>query len=260
MERNRVDLSMTSTQTPEILRVEGVSLTAPLGLTTLLHDLSFTLNPGDRVAIIGPSGSGKTSLLRLLNRLSEPTRGQIYFQQKLYAQIPVTQLRRKIVLTPQEPKLLGMMVQDALAYPLILQQQPKREIRDRVAAICELCHIPDQWLERNELQLSLGQRQICAIARSLILRPPILLLDEPTSALDVGTAAQLLPILQNLSETTLVMVNHQLNFAAQLCNRILYLEQGYLQQDMAATPEIWADLHQHLLAAETATAREWEEL
>ncbi len=250
---------MTSTPTPEILRVEGVSLTAPLGLTDLLQDISFTLYQGDRVAIIGPSGAGKTSLLRLLNRLSEPSCGQIYFAQQSYAQIPVTQLRRKIVLTPQEPKLLGMIVQEALAYPLTLQQRPKQEIRDRIAAICELCQIPDQWLERNELQLSLGQRQICAIARSLILQPSILLLDEPTSALDVGTAAQLLQVLQNLPETTLVMVNHQLDFAAQLCDRVLYLEQGHLQQDLAATPEIWADLRQHLLATETATAQEWEE-
>lgn len=250
---------MTSTQTPEILRVEGAKVTAPLGLTDLLHNLSFTCKKGDRVAIIGPSGAGKTSLLRLLNRLIEPSRGQLFFEQQPYTQIPVTQLRRKIVLTPQEPKLLGMTVQEALAYPLILQQRSQKEIRDRVAALCELCHLPPEWLERNELQLSLGQRQICAIARSLVLQPSILLLDEPTSALDVGTAAQLLQILQNLADTTLVMVNHQLDFAAQLCDRILYLEQGHLQRDIAATPEIWSELRQHLLAAETATAQEWDE-
>ncbi|MEC4805360.1 MAG: ATP-binding cassette domain-containing protein [Jaaginema sp. PMC 1079.18] len=243
---------------PEILKVENVSLAAPIGLDNLLQDITFTIPRGDRVAIIGPSGAGKTSLLRLLNRLSEPSSGQLYFQQQPYSNIPVTQLRRKIVLTPQEPKLLGMRVQEALAYPLQLQKRPQNEIRDRVAAICELCQIPDEWLERNELQLSLGQRQLCAIARSLILDPPILLLDEPTSALDIGTAERIVQVLKSLTATTLMMVNHQLDMAAQLCDRVLYLESGQLQRDIPITPETWSELRSQLRASETAIAQEWD--
>ncbi|HBR74810.1 MAG TPA: cobalt ABC transporter, partial [Cyanobacteria bacterium UBA11159] len=106
-----------------------------------------------------PSGAGKTSLLRLLNRLAEPTGGMVYFEDRDYRKIPVLDWRRQVVLVLQEAKLLGMTVQEALAYPLVLQKLPKNVIAQRVERIREVCHIPGEWLERLELQLSVGQRQ-----------------------------------------------------------------------------------------------------
>jgi D-methionine transport system ATP-binding protein len=226
----------------------------------LLQDISFEAFRGDRVSIVGPSGAGKTTLLRLLNRLSEPTRGVIYLDGRALSQIPVTQLRQQIVLVLQESKLLGMTVQQALEYPLTLQQLGKKAIQQRIGEWVERLHIPSEWLDRTELQLSVGQRQLVAIARALVMQPEILLLDEPTSALDAGRAELLLRILQDLSLNhgrTVLMINHQLELAEQFCDRILQLKQGRLLQDLPKEQVDWQEVRQQLVSAEATQAGEW---
>jgi D-methionine transport system ATP-binding protein len=243
-----------------IMQVERVSLAASIGSAYLLQDISFRVNRGDRLVIIGPSGAGKTSLLRLLNRLSTPTTGSIELEDRSIKEIPVISLRRQVVLVPQEAKLLGMSVEETLAYPLVLQQLPKGEIRQRLETWRTALGISEKWLERNELQLSLGQRQLVAIARALIMQPKILLLDEPTSALDFGSATHLLNILRQLTEDghlTIIMVNHQLELVQHFANRILYLEAGKLQEDRATTELDWQQIQEKLLQAKTKEAQEW---
>ncbi|HEY9747775.1 MAG TPA: ATP-binding cassette domain-containing protein [Allocoleopsis sp.] len=242
------------------MRLQHVDLAASVGSHYLLQDISFEMLPGDRIVLVGPSGAGKTSLLRLLNRLSEPTQGAIYFDNQEIRQIPVIQLRRQVVLVPQESKLLGMTVEAALTYPLTLQQLPRPTITQRLQYWLDQLHIPSEWLERTELQLSVGQRQLVAIARSLMLQPKILLLDEPTSALDTGRATHVLKILTELAEngqTTLLMVNHQLDLAQEFCTRMLYLQQGQLLKDLPSQAIDWADLRHTLIQVETAAAAEW---
>ncbi|OKH27834.1 ABC transporter ATP-binding protein [Chroogloeocystis siderophila] len=242
------------------LRLQQVSLSAAIGSQSLLQDISFDVTRGDRLAIVGSSGAGKTSLLRLLNRLSEPTAGMIWLENQDYRQIPVLQLRQQIVLVMQESKLLGMTVRDAIAYPLVLRKLPKRQIQQRVSQCIEVLHIPAEWLDRNELQLSVGQRQLVAIARALVIQPKILLLDEPTSALDAGTASHLVQVLTDLStthQTTILMVNHQLEIAELFCTRVLHLQQNKLIQDQPNTKVDWANLRRTLIQAEAETAAEW---
>jgi D-methionine transport system ATP-binding protein len=222
---------MESRKFQEILKLSGVGLTDENGFETILENISFVVNPGDRVGIMGPSGAGKTSLLRLLNRLAEPSQGEIFFEGQAFSGIPVLNLRRQIVLVPQEPKLLGMTVQNALAYPLELQQIKKSEIQSRIDHYCQKLGIPNEWLERNELQLSVGQRQLVTIARGLIIQPKILLLDEPTSALDADKSEHLINVLIELSETqglTIIMVNHQQRLIDQFTTQVLSLSQGQL--------------------------------
>ena len=243
-----------------IMQVERVSLAASIGSAYLLQDISFRVNRGDRLVIIGSSGAGKTSLLKLLNHLSTPTTGSIELEDRSIKEIPVISLRRQVVLVPQEAKLLGMSVEETLAYPLVLQQLPKEEIRQRVETWRTALGISEKWLERNELQLSLGQRQLVAIARALIMQPKILLLDEPTSALDFGSATHLLNILRQLTEDghlTIIMVNHQLELVQHFANRILYLEAGKLQEDRATTELDWQQIQEKLLQAKTKEAQEW---
>lgn len=239
-----------------ILQLDQVSLLDPIGLNYLLENISFTVNRGDRISIVGQSGAGKSTILRLLNRLSEPTTGTIYLENKSILEIPVPQLRKRIVLVLQEPKLLGMTIAQALAYPLFLQQLPKGEIQQRIEDCCSQCNIPNEWLERNELQLSLGQRQIVAIARALIMQPQILLLDEPTSALDAGRAESLLAVLATL-DITILMVNHQLEIAEKFSDRLLYLEKGRLQQDTSANNVNWKELRKTIIEADKKSAQEW---
>lgn len=253
-------------RTPTVaqLRLKQVSLATPargaMPGTTILTDVSFDVCPGDRIVLVGPSGAGKTSLLRLLNRLIDPTSGTIYLEEQDIRKIPILQLRRDVMLVLQEPKLLGMTVQEALAYPLVLQQLPKRVIAERVEAIREQLHIPAEWLERTELALSVGQRQLVAIARALVIQPKILLLDEPTSALDAGTASYVLSVLVDLAENskmTIVMVNHQLDMAERFCTRVLYLQNGQLLQDSLAVQMNWEQLRETLVQAEAKASQDW---
>jgi D-methionine transport system ATP-binding protein len=228
--------------------------------TAILTDISFEVFKGDRIAIIGPSGAGKTSLLRLLNRLIEPTGGTIYLENQDYRKIPVLHLRRQVMLVSQEPKLLGMTVREALAYPLVLQQLPQQQIQERLDIYREQLHIPGEWLERTELQLSVGQRQLVAIARALATQPKILLLDEPTSALDAGLASHVLSVLADLAEKgqmAILMVNHQLDMAQLFCRRILYFQEGQLLQDAPATQIDWKQLRESLVQAEAQAAQDW---
>jgi D-methionine transport system ATP-binding protein len=242
------------------LRLDQVSLKTGIGAYYLLQDISFELFQGDRIAMIGPSGAGKTSLLRLLNRLNEPSQGQIYFENQTLQQIPVIQLRQQITLVPQESKLLGMTVQQALTYPLTLRGMARSQIQQRLETWTEQLHIPQDWFDRTEVQLSVGQRQLVAIARALMIQPKVLLLDEPTSALDAGRAANLLKVCMNLAQEhqiTVLMVNHQLELAEQFCTRVLYLQQGRLVYALPAKQVNWLELKQNLIQADTQDADEW---
>lgn len=245
----------------EIIRLERVGLKAGLGDSSLLSDVSFKVFQGDRLSLIGQSGAGKTSLLRLLNRLSEATQGSIFFGNQEIRHIPIISLRQQITLVQQESKLLGMTVRQALAYPLVLRSIPQPAIEQRISLWTERMHIPQDWLGRLEIQLSVGQRQWVAIARALIIQPKVLLLDEPTSALDAGRADYLLKLLIELSQTqqtTIFMVNHQLNLAQQFCDRVLHLQQGRLVQDLSCAQMNWAELQENLIQSEIQESQEWE--
>lgn len=245
--------------TPEpILQLVQVSLKSSLDSSYLLQDISFELSQGDKLAIVGASGTGKTTLLRLLNSLTSPTEGKIYFAATPFQEYQPVKLRQQIVLVPQEPKLLGMTVKEALAYPLKLQRLPENQIRQRIETWSKALRIPEAWFYRNELQLSLGQRQLVAIARALVMQPKILLLDEPTSALDLGTATHVLNILNDLgTETTIAIVTHQLELVEKFASRILYLQQGKLLQDIPATTANWQLIREKILQIETENAQEW---
>lgn len=257
------------------VRVEGVSL-APKLFTSekvggdersveshhyLLREISFQAFQGDRIALVGASGAGKTSLLRLLNRLSEPTRGTIYLEHRALPHIPIVQLRQQVVLVLQESKLLGMTVQQALEYPLALRQLAKRTIQERLNHWSDRLRIPADWLHRTELQLSVGQRQWVAIARSLVTEPKVLLLDEPTASLDLGRSDLLLSTLADLNQTkgtTILMANHQLDLAEAFCDRVFHLEQGKLHQDLAGQRMDWQALRERIVQAEAHQAEEWD--
>lgn len=243
-----------------ILELQQVNLAVRRGSAYLLEDINFIVEQGERLAIVGASGAGKTTLLRLLNRLQEPTSGNIYFQGKSIQEIPVISLRQQIVLLLQESKLLGMTVKETLAYPLQLKKLSPREINHKIDYWTSLLKIPEQWFERRELELSLGQRQLVAITRALLLEPTILLLDEPTSALDTGTATRLLEVLKNQGMMTIIMVNHQLDFLQEFSQQVIYLEEGKIMTNVAANQLDWLGLKTQLIEFDRSRQSEdWED-
>ncbi len=243
-----------------ILTFEQVTMRAATGVVEILKDLSFAVEPGDFIALVGPSGSGKTSLLRLMNRLAVASSGTIWFEGKDIKQLPIISLRRQVALVNQESRLLGMSVQAALGYPLRLQGRSPAEITAAIAHWSEQMNIPADWLPRTAVNLSLGQRQRVAIARTLISEPKILLLDEPTSSQDVGYSEFLLSRLNewtSQNKLTVIMANHQIELAARYVNRLWHLEDGRLVADSPAAAVDWPQLCQSLVAAEQKAAAEW---
>lgn len=248
------DDSLSKSRQPQ-LQLQQIDVVTELGNQYLLQNISLDVFTSERIGIIGASGSGKTTLLRLLNRLSSPTAGQILFEQQPLSDWPVLSLRQQLMLVPQEPKLLGMTVQDALAYPLQLQNLPDQDIASRVQTWRQRLGIPEAWLTSTELQLSVGQRQLVSLARACVTEPKLCLLDEPTSALDPGTIDRVIKAL-TASGMTLVIASHQYEFLNQICDRILWLNQGKLILDAPMSEIDWADIKAELTAQ--AEQDDWE--
>ncbi len=238
------------------LQLQQVSVVVNPSNRYLLQDISFDVEVGDRIGIVGASGAGKTTLLRLLNRLNASTSGSILYQGKTLEQHPVRQLRQQIMLVPQEPKLLGMTVKEALAYPLVLQNLSQESIQERLKSWSQRFGIPNDWLDRTELQLSVGQRQWVSLARACIVEPTVMLLDEPSSALDPGRIAQLVEIL-NPAPWTLMIASHQIHLLKQLCNRLLWLEAGLVRQDCLTAMVDWQEIRATLEQQAQSEEESW---
>ncbi len=244
-----------------LLQLDRINYTPPNFTLPLLIDISFGLAAGECITLTGITGAGKSTLLRLINRLSEPTTGQVLLNGENYQALPPTMLRRRVMLVSQEPKLLGMKVRSALAYPLQLQALNTAEITQRIVTITEQLEIPTDWFDRTELQLSAGQKQIVSIARGLITQPQVLLLDEPIANLDFTTAERVLNTINDITRSPqmgVIIVNHQLELAAQFSDRLLYLQDGKLLLDQVIKSINWQDLHQQIRAAADRSISEWE--
>jgi D-methionine transport system ATP-binding protein len=238
------------------LVLRNVTLGRAQGSSSILDDISFTTKPFSKIGVVGASGAGKTSLLRLINRLAEPDGGQIFWRGKPLSQYSAPLLRQQIMLVPQEPRLLGMTVEQAIAYPLQLQRISSEQIKQRTQLWQKRLPVPDEWQSRQELELSVGQRQWVSIVRAITAQPQILLLDEPTSALDSGRIEQLAHGIKQL-ECSVFVVSHQLSLIEKTCDHILWLDQGKLRQDCSAQEMDWQSVR--TLLAEKNAVPDWED-
>jgi D-methionine transport system ATP-binding protein len=244
-----------------LLQLDRLNYTPPNFTRPLLTDISFSLAAGECLTLTGITGAGKSTLLRLLNRLSEPTTGRVLLNGVDYRSISPMTLRKQVMLVSQEPKLLGLKVSSALAYPLQLQSLGAEEIKQRIVTVTEKLAIPSDWFDRIDSQLSAGQKQIVSIARGLITRPQILLLDEPIANLDFHTAEKILKYITELARSQqmgLIIVNHQLELAAQFSDRLLYLQDGKILLDRASNLVDWSNLQQQITVDESESIAEWD--
>jgi D-methionine transport system ATP-binding protein len=244
-----------------LLQLDSIDYTPPNFSRPLLTDISFSLDAGEVITLTGITGAGKSTLFRLINRLSEPTNGQIVLDGENYRSIAPTTLRQRVMLVDQEPKLLGMKVREALAYPLQLRSVSPEEIKQRIVTITEQFEIPTDWFDRTELQLSAGQKQIVSIARGVITQPQVLLLDEPIANLDSTTAERVLNTIDRITRSHqigTIVVNHQLELAAKFSDRLLYLQDGKLLLDKVSASVNWQDLQQQIRSAEERLTSEWD--
>jgi D-methionine transport system ATP-binding protein len=226
----------------------------------VLQDLNLTFPAGQIVGIVGANGAGKTSLLKLLNRLVDPSQGQLQFQGKPYGDIDPQALRQQIRLVLQEPQLLGLTVADAIVQGLQIQSPnaiDRTAVRSRW---CERLQIPADWLPLTATGLALGQQQWVSIARTIACEPPVLLLDEPTAHLDLTYRDKLSHVLRRLMQAStplIVIVSHDWQWLSQIADRVIHLQAGRVTQD-ALTPTLdWTKLAAALQAEQQALAETW---
>lgn len=207
----------------------------------ILTDVDVSLPKSGITALIGPSGSGKTSLLRLLNRLDDPTSGHVEFSGAPIAALSVRTLRRRVGFVFQTPTLFKGTVADNLSIALRLIDADRPVDAARLAEALRLVHLPEQFAERDAGPLSGGEKQRVALARALMTQPQVLLLDEPTASLDPETADQLIDMLCLLPEKlglTVILVTHRLSEARQASSYAVMLEAGRVVE-AGATEKLW---------------------
>jgi putative ABC transport system ATP-binding protein len=197
----------------------------------ILREIDLDIPLGTVFTILGPSGSGKTSLLRLLNRLHDPTEGEILFDGETLASFEPTQLRRRIGYVFQVPTMLEGSVADNLAYGANLHRSPRHAMPPQDAMLERLRQVTldESYLNRSADRLSVGEQQRVGIARSLMTGPEVLLMDEPTSALDPTATARLLDLIVELHQEhslTIVFVTHQLEQARKVGQQTAILVEG----------------------------------
>jgi putative ABC transport system ATP-binding protein len=207
-----------------ILRTEHLGRTVKDKV--LVEDVSFEVCTGEVLAIVGPSGSGKSSLLRLLNRLDEPTTGTVYVEGTDYRQIAPRTLRRKLGMVNQRPYLFPGTVEQNLQFgPLQHGESLSQESIEQLLARVGL----KGYAGRDVANLSGGEAQRVSVARTLANSPLILLLDEPTSALDDTSKLEVEASIENVVHDrglTCVLVTHDTAQAARLAARAVLLEAG----------------------------------
>jgi len=199
------------------------------GGRTVLQDVDATIPRHLITVLCGPSGGGKTSLLRLLNRLDDPVRGEILLDGTSLNDYNVTELRRRVALVFQSPVMFSGTVSDNLAVAAELgglQEGRFDQLSDQVMLLAEL---DPSLLERPGGELSVGQKQRVNLARALMTSPEVLLLDEPTSALDPETSRSLMKTIHGLSEErrlTIVVATHRVAEASEYAEHALILRDG----------------------------------
>ena len=212
-----------------LLRAERLGRSVPGKI--LVTGATFDVRGGETLAIVGPSGSGKTSLLRLLNRLDEPTSGTVFLNGADYRQLAPRDLRRRVGMVTQRPYLFPGTVAENLRFGPRQrgEELPDDQVDELLAGVGLV-----GYAARNVANLSGGEAQRVSFARTLANAPEVLLLDEPTSALDDDAKAEVEGLMQQIVRErglTCVLVTHDTAQAARLAKRALVFEAGRIVRD-----------------------------
>ena len=207
----------------------------------VLRDINLTVAKGERIVICGPSGSGKSTLIRCINRLEEHQRGQIVVDgTELTSDLrKIDEVRREVGMVFQHFNLFPHLtvLENCTLAPMWVRKMPKRAAEEVAMTFLTRVKIPEQ-AHKFPGQLSGGQQQRVAIARALCMTPKIMLFDEPTSALDPEMVKEVLDTMVSLAEEgmTMLCVTHEMGFARQVADRVIFMDQGQIVEQNAPEP------------------------
>ena len=220
----------TDTSDP-IIRI--AELNKWFGSFHVLRDIDLEVAPRERIVICGPSGSGKSTLIRCINRLEEHQRGSIVVDgtELTHDLKNIDAIRREVGMVFQQFNLFPHLtvLENCTLAPIWVRKTPRAEAERIAMEYLERVRIPDQ-AGKYPGQLSGGQQQRVAIARSLCMRPKIMLFDEPTSALDPEMIKEVLDVMVDLAESgmTMLVVTHEMGFASQVADQVIFMDAGQI--------------------------------
>jgi general L-amino acid transport system ATP-binding protein len=202
----------------------------------VLKDINLTVKKGERIVVCGPSGSGKSTLIRCINRLEEHQRGKIVVDGiELTNDIKnIEKIRAEVGMVFQHFNLFPHLtiIENLTLGPIWVRKTPKKEAEEIAMYYLEKVRIGEQ-AQKFPGQLSGGQQQRVAIARSLCMKPNVLLFDEPTSALDPEMVKEVLDVMISLAQDgmTMLVVSHEMGFAKSVAHRVLFMDGGEILEE-----------------------------
>ncbi|HXA71638.1 MAG TPA: amino acid ABC transporter ATP-binding protein [Stellaceae bacterium] len=211
----------------------------------VLKDINIGVRKGERVVVCGPSGSGKSTMIRCINRLEEHQKGNIFVDGiELTGDVKhVEAIRREVGMVFQQFNLFPHLtvLQNLTLAPIWVRKMPKKEAEELAMQLLERVKIPEQ-ANKYPGQLSGGQQQRVAIARSLCMKPEVMLFDEPTSALDPEMIKEVLDVMVGLAQEgmTMICVTHEMGFARTVADTMIFMDRGQIVE-VAPPKEFFAN-------------------
>ena len=207
---------------------------------TAVDDVSFSMNYGEKLAIIGESGSGKTTIVNMITRLLDVTSGTVYLDGEEITNLsgkklkPVYKKMQMVFQTPTESFAPRQTLEDGVAESLINHGMKRKEAMKEAENLLELCGLKKEFAKRYPHEVSGGQCQRAAIARAIAIKPKLLILDEATSALDVTVQKEILELLERLREErkmSYLFICHDIALVQNFCDRVLVMHQGKIIEE-----------------------------
>ena len=217
-----------------IIQVKG--LKKDFDKLPVLKGIDIDIHKGDVVCVIGASGSGKSTFLRCLNMLEIPTGGSIFFEGVDLTQekVDLNLHRQKMGMVFQQFNLFPHLtiLNNLTLAPMMLKKLPREEAEEKAMGLLARVGLADRANDYPN-QLSGGQKQRVAIVRALCMEPDVMLFDEPTSALDPEMVGEVLEVMKSLAQQgmTMVVVTHEMGFAREVSNRVIFLDDGYIAEE-----------------------------
>ena len=208
------------------------------GKNKVLNGINFELKEGERVVVLGPSGSGKSTFLRCINRLEEPSSGQVFLDGVEVTDKNIRKIRRNIGMVFQHFNLINNLtvMENLTLAPVKLKVMNKPDAEKRAHELLKHIGLPNK-ANSYPASLSGGQKQRIAIIRAMMLSPEVLLFDEPTSALDPESIGDVLSLIRELADRgmTIMIVTHEMSFAREIATRIVFVDKGKIIEEGTPT-------------------------